>query len=191
MDDQVSDFDLVARAVDGDRAGFAALVNRHYDLIFRIAWKWCGNKDDAADIAQDVCVRLGKSIRSWFGEAKFTTWLYRVVLNAAHDFTRKRKREEKNREEYALEPIVDCEGAADESQISDLWTAVRRLSEKQREAVTLVYGEELSHAEAAEAMDCAEATVSYHIHEAKERLKKLMATQTEDVAGEEANEGAS
>ena len=55
-----------------------------------------------------------------------------------------------------------------------LWAAVRKLPDKQRDAVLLVYGEGLSHASAADAMACAEATVSWHVHEAKKRLKVLM-----------------
>ena len=92
------------RAVAGDRAGFAALVSRHYDMVFRVAWKWCGNREDAEDIAQDVCVRLGQTIRSYSGQAKFTTWLYRVVLNAARDHYRKRASHAKKLDAWAKEP---------------------------------------------------------------------------------------
>ena len=178
MGRQESDEGLVARAVAGDRAGFAALVSRHYDMMFRVAWKWCGNREDAEDIAQDVCVRLGKTISSYSGQAKFSTWLYRVVLNAVHDHQRKRASHARKLNDWANEPtrvdIQEAEPADDEDAASELWQAVRQLPQRQRDAVLLVYGEELSHAEAARAMECAEGTVASNIHDAKKRLKVLL-----------------
>jgi RNA polymerase sigma-70 factor (ECF subfamily) len=64
-------------------------------------------------------------------------------------------------------------------QAESLWAAVRKLPDKQRDAVLLVYGEGLSHATAAEAMAISETTVSWHIHEAKKRLKVLMRSAEE------------
>ena len=80
---------LVADAVAGDRAAFAALVTRHYDRIFRVAWRILGNRAEAEDLAQDVCATLGRRIRSFRGEAAFTTWLHRLVVNAARDRLRR------------------------------------------------------------------------------------------------------
>ena len=60
-----SDPDLIGRARDGDRDAFGRLVAKHYDFIYRVAWRWAGNRADAEDIAQDVCVRLGRAIRSY------------------------------------------------------------------------------------------------------------------------------
>jgi RNA polymerase sigma-70 factor (ECF subfamily) len=74
-----SDSELVGRARDGDREAFGRLVERHYDFVHRVAWRWCGRKADAEDIAQDVCVRLGRSIRDYRGSGAFTTWLYAMT----------------------------------------------------------------------------------------------------------------
>ena len=74
-----------------------------------------------------------------------------------------------------LNALVEMQGGGDEEDaIDQMWAAVRQLPDKQREAVTLVYGEGLSHAAAAEAMAVSEATVSWHVHEAKKRLRVLM-----------------
>ena len=173
-----SDEGLVARAVAGDRAGFAALVGRHYDLMFRVAWKGCGNREDAEDIAQDVCVKLGKTIRTYSGQGKFTTWLYRVVLNASRDHQRKRASNARKLDEWSNEPtrpdVQAADQGADEDEATVLWQAVRQLPPKQRDTVLLVFGEGLSHAEAAVAMECAEGTVSSNIHDAKKRLRVLI-----------------
>ncbi len=84
---EASDAELIGLARAGDRRAFAMLVERHYDFIHRVAWRWCGNRADAEDVAQDVCARLGKAIRSFKGEGAFTTWLYALTLNACLLYT--------------------------------------------------------------------------------------------------------
>ncbi|KQZ81949.1 RNA polymerase subunit sigma-70 [Mesorhizobium sp. Root157] len=170
-----SDAELVDRAKGGDRKAFGALVERHYDFIHRIAWRWCGNRDDADDIAQEVCIRLGRSIRDYRGMGAFTTWLYAMTLNAARDLSRKATRETAKVNAYGTHALIGSQSVDEADGYADaLWQAVRRLPGKQRDAVLLVYGEELSHAAASEVMAISEATVSWHIHEAKKRLKVLM-----------------
>lgn len=170
-----SDTDLIGLARDGDRRAFGELVERHYDFIHRVAWRWCGNPADAEDIAQEVCARLGRAIRGFNGGAAFTSWLYALTINAARDARRKATREATKRDAFGVhalvagEPVVETDDRAEQ-----LWAAVRQLPDKQRDAVLLVYGEGLGHAAAAEIMACAEATVSWHIHEAKKRLKLAM-----------------
>ena len=172
---------LAARAQAGDRHAFAELVERHYDFMFRVAWKWCGRKTDAEDIAQDASIRLGQAIRSFKGQGAFTTWLYPLVLNAARDHFRKSGREARKTEAFGVHAMTMGEAEEEpDGQADELWAAVRQLPDKQREAVLLVYGEGLGHAAAADIMGCAEATVSWHIHEAKKRLKVLMRQQAED-----------
>lgn len=166
---------LIAHAKAGDREAFSELVARHYDFVFRVAWKWCGKRADAEDVAQEVCARLGRSIRSFAGQGSFTTWLYALTLNVARDQGRRAMRESRKAEAFGIHAAAFGEAMPEPDESADaLWDAVRKLPDKQREAVLLVYGEELPHGDAAEIMGCAEATVSWHIHEAKKRLKVLM-----------------
>ncbi|HHZ07665.1 MAG TPA: RNA polymerase sigma factor [Rhizobiales bacterium] len=172
---EASDAELIGLARAGDRRAFAMLVERHYDFIHRVAWRWCGNRADAEDVAQDVCARLGKAIRSFKGEGAFTTWLYALTLNAARDHGRRNARETAKAEAFGVHALISGEAPEEpDDRAERLWAAVRRLSDKQRDAVLLVYGEGLAHAAAADVMACSEATVSWHIHEAKKRLKVLM-----------------
>ena len=166
---------LVARAQNGDALAFGELIEDNYDKIFRTAWKWCGNRADAEDIAQDVCVKLGAAIAGFDGRSAFSSWVYRITLNAVRDLQRAGQRRGRQANAYAEvtpdEVPADQEAAATSSQ---LWAAVRTLPEKQRDAVLLVYAEELSHAEAAEIMGIREATVSFHVHEARKTLRGLL-----------------
>ncbi len=174
-EEEVCDAALARDAAGGDRAAFAALVERHYGFVFRLAWRLTGHRADAEDIAQEVCARLGRSIRTYRGGSAFTTWLYAIVVNAAHDCGRRAAREAANASAWGAQVLIEAAGEAGEDPAEALWAAVRELPAKQREAVTLVYGEGMNHAGAAELMGCSEATVSWHVHEAKKRLRRIAA----------------
>lgn len=170
-----SDALLARQAAGGDRLAFQTLVGTHYDFIFRVAFKWCGNREDAEDIAQDVVVKLARILGSYDGRAAFSSWLFRVVLNAVHDMQRIRSRRARQGEELAH--TSDHHFAPEQEQAAlqgELWAAVRKLPTRQRDAMLLVYAEDKSHAEAARILDCQESTVSWHIHAAKKTLKKLL-----------------
>ena len=166
---------LLVRARNGDAQAFAQLLEDHYDRIYRIAWKWCGNRDDAEDVTQDVCVKLGQAIVSFDGRSAFSSWLYRITLNAVRDMQRAGERRGRHADRYA-EIVLDEHPAEQEEAATSrqLWAAVRSLPEKQRDAVLLVYAEELSHSAAADIMGIKEATVSFHVHEARKTLRGLL-----------------
>ncbi len=166
---------LALRARNGDPDAFAALIEHQYDAIYRTAWRWCGNRDDAEDIAQEVCVKIGQAIARFDGRSAFSSWVYRITLNAVRDWQRAGSRRGRHMNAYAeiAPPDQQAEQEAATTH-SQLWEAVRRLPEKQRDAVLLVYAEELSHAEAADIMGIREATVSFHVHEARKTLRVLL-----------------
>ena len=170
-----ADEGLIAQAKAGDRAAFGALVEKHYDFIFRTACKWTGKKSDAEDIAQDVCIKLATAIQQFDGRSAFTSWLYRVTLNMVRDMQRSSSRKAKTIDAFThVHPEDDPGDQEDATATKELWNAVSELPEKQREAIMLVYADEMNHAEAAAIMGCKEATVSWHIHEAKKTLRGLL-----------------
>ncbi len=173
-----SDEALAHAAAAGDAEAFGRLVERHYDRFYRLAWRWCGSGTDAEDVAQDVCVKLAGAIRGWRGEAAFTTWAYRIAFTTATDRLRARQRlrlVEPSKMVMLVDSGVDDRPLELSPEVhllhGELWDEVRRLPDQQRDAVLLVYGEDLSHAEAAIVMGCTEKTVSWHLHEARKRLK--------------------
>ena len=166
---------LVDRAKAGDRLAFSQLVEANYDFIFRTACKWTGKKSDAEDIAQEVCIKLASAIQSFDGRSAFTSWLYRVTLNMVRDMQRSTTRRGKNVDAFALVHPEDDPGGQEEATTAhEIWARVSELPDKQREAIMLVYAEDMNHAEAATIMGCKEATVSWHIHEAKKTLRGLL-----------------
>ncbi len=166
---------LFARARAGDRQAFAQLLEAHYDFIFRVACKWSGRRSEAEDIAQEVCIKLATALKGFDGRSAFTSWLYKVTLNVVRDHQRAAGR--RGRGAAALADVSPDDAPPDQEDAvtaRELWAAVQRLPEQQRDAVLLVYAEELNHAAAAEIMGCKEGTVSFHIHEARKTLRGLL-----------------
>lgn len=168
--ENAEELNLLKQAVNGDAAAFSALVEAYYRMIYSTAFKWVGNQTDAEDIAQEVCIKLGRAIRDFRMESKFSSWLYRITLNTAKDFQRKQRNHQPIEE---VPEMFFSDGNTAEAQLegSELWRAVQQLPEKQRDAILLVYAEGLTHGEVADVMDCKESTVSWYIHEAKKQLK--------------------
>jgi RNA polymerase sigma-70 factor (ECF subfamily) len=164
------DKELARRAGAGDREAFRTLIERHYAFIHATAWKWTGNKADAEDAAQDVCIRLASAISQFRGDAAFRTWLYALVLNTVRDQARKRARDAK-RDRQADWPVED--DGTDDERLEALWQATLGLSPRQRDAVLLVYSEGLDHAEAGKILGCGENTIAWHLHAARKRLRAL------------------
>jgi RNA polymerase sigma-70 factor, ECF subfamily len=168
-----TDNDLARRAAAGDRAAFGVLAARHYDRLHALAWRWSGARNEAEDIAQEAMVKMAGAIRSFRGDCAFSTWAYRIVYTTAVDHIRARDKVAPLAplQMQKLMDAADCDPPEDAGLGRELWLAVRALPEQQRDAVLLVYGEDMSHAQAAALMGCSEKTVSWHLHAARKRLK--------------------
>jgi RNA polymerase sigma factor (sigma-70 family) len=167
------DGNLVAAAAAGDRAALEALLRRHYDRIHGLAWRLTGSRADAEDIAQEVCCALVEKIGSYRGEAKFTTWLTGITFNAARDFRRRRRSLAGLTEKLAvLAGLADAPDGRDAYDAVWLKSAVARLKPALRDTVVLVAGEQLTHAEAAEVLGIAEATVAWRMHEVRRLISR-------------------
>ncbi|OYW53437.1 MAG: RNA polymerase subunit sigma-70 [Rhodobacterales bacterium 32-66-7] len=163
---------LATAAARGDRAAFATLVGRHYDRIHGLAWRLTGSKAEAEDLAQDISAALPAKLRHWRGEARFTTWLYRVVVNAAHDLRRRQATRARAAQgwgdwERARQDEITAEAAARDW----LAQAMTELSPELRDTVALVLGEELTQAEAGLVLGLSEGTIAWRMSEVKKRLR--------------------
>jgi RNA polymerase sigma factor (sigma-70 family) len=176
------DRDLAAGAGAGDREAFETLIRRHYDRIHRVAFRLVGIAADAEDIAQEVCCTLAEKIGTFRGEAKFTTWLTGIVVNAASDHRRRNAARARLRGQVTV--LAELHPGPDGRDLIDrafMASAISRLDQPLRDAVILVIGEAMSHAEAASALGVAESTVSWRMHRARAILT--------EAAGKEAQDG--
>src|SRR6476660_10228155 len=90
-----ADADLISRAAGGDPSAFQAIVERHRSMVYRVAYQFAGNHHDAEDIAQDVFIKVYRSLDRFRQDAQLTSWMYRIVMNACIDHKRRSRFNEK------------------------------------------------------------------------------------------------
>ncbi len=167
---KMSEINLVQKARSGDRHAFDELLSLHYDSAYAFAFKFCLNRQDAEDITQEALIKAARHIFSFDGKAKFTTWLFRIVINTAKDHIKKEQTKRKYEHDFAA--MQELEGQGSDNTLDRLSLLLKKLPVKQLEAVTLVYGEGMNHKEAAAIIGCAETTISWRIFQAKRHLKE-------------------
>lgn len=178
MNDLPDDNTLVANANNGDAGAFSALLERHYDLIFRLAFRTLGNQQDAEDITQDICVSLAKKLASFQGQAKFTTWLYQVTLNACRDARRRATSLRKAHSEYGeIAALREANNRQRQRDAQWAYQAIDTLPESLRETALLVVAEGLNHAEVGAIQGIGESTVSWRMHQVRAKLRALAHTE--------------
>ncbi len=171
-----ADHTLARAAASGDRAAFGLLLARHYDRIFGLCFRLTGQRAEAQDLAQDICAALPAKLAAWRGEARFTTFLYRVTVNAAHDRRRRQASHARAAEGWGDWELARQDDMATEAEARDwLAAAMARLTPELRDTVALVLGEELTQAQAAEVLGLSEGTVAWRMSEVKKRLRALAA----------------
>ncbi|MBL9057436.1 MAG: RNA polymerase sigma factor [Rhodobacteraceae bacterium] len=169
---------LAEAAAGGDRAAFAVLLGRHYDRIFALAFRLTGSRADAEDLAQEICAALPAKLARWRAEARFTTWLYRVVVNATHDLRRRQAVRSRAAAGWGDWEIARQDQIAEEAEALDwLTAAMTRLSPELRDTVALVLGEELTQAQAAAVLGVSEGTIAWRMSDVKKRLKAMAAEE--------------
>lgn len=172
----MTDRALIKAAQAGDRQAFARLLDGEYARIFRISMQWCGHRADAEDITQLACIKLAKSVHQFRFESSFQTWLYRLVINCARDWQQSQARHQQQRVHAedgeppleAQQPVRD--GVDAEIDLHKLLRWTSTLGDGFHETLLLVFGQGLTHAEAAVVLNIKESTVSWRIHEIRKRL---------------------
>ncbi|MFT4582318.1 MAG: RNA polymerase sigma-70 factor (ECF subfamily) [Gammaproteobacteria bacterium] len=153
MDTMTSEDELAMRAAAGDAEAFQLLLEGHYDCIFRLAYRFFGNQADAEDLTQDVCLALPKKLKSFAARARFSTWIYQVVLNACRD--QLRSQSSRRTLDVAYGEVSELNRAAErdtQAQVKWLYSALDSLNLQLRETAILVLAEDLTHAQSAEVL---------------------------------------
>ncbi len=167
---------LIRRAQSGEREAFEALIETHYDAMYRFAYQWCGNVSDAQDVVQLACIKVARSLSQFRFESSFKTWLYRLVVNCAKDWYRSESRHEggaaptHDAVPELVSTTTDAEGGVFLTQVLK---QLETMAEGYKETALLVHGQGFSHAEAASLLGVKESTVSWRLHEIKKQLKHL------------------
>jgi RNA polymerase sigma-70 factor (ECF subfamily) len=185
-----SDAAIIQAILDGDADRYAELVDRYQDQAIRIAFGFLGNYEDARDVSQEAFVRAYRALGRFRGGAKFSTWLYRIIVNACKDHHRRRAREPLAMDRVGepdpdapLEGLfveVDDPAAGPRDQLANrelgrrLSTAIEGLPMKQRSAFLLHHVHGLPLRDVAQVMGCRVGTVKAHVFRATEQLRVRM-----------------
>lgn len=168
---------LITAAQAGDAAAFESLLGIYYDLMFRFAFRWSGNRSDAEDITQTACMKLARNIGQFRFESAFSSWLYRLVINCAKDWHKSQGRHITNESLENL-PENTCEDAAEISiYLRQVLQQLESMAEGFKETALLVHAEGLSHAQAAIILNIKESTVSWRLHEIRKHLQASIARE--------------
>lgn len=175
----MDEFELIRRAQAGNADAFESLLETRYDTLYRFAYKWCGNKADAEDVAQQACIKLARTIAQFRFESQFTSWLYRLVINCAKDWQKSQARHESvdvvlNDDDDQFENHLSSSVASHAENaiyLRQILSLLGNMAEGFKEAALLVHAEGLSHAEAAEVLGVKESTISWRLHEMRKQLQ--------------------
>jgi len=168
-----SDEDLALAAAGGDAEAFEALLTRHYDRLFALAFRLTGARAEAEDLTQDICAALPAKLARFDGRAKVTTWLYRVAVNAATDRRRRLATHARAAEGWGDWEVNRRKAMAEKKEeVAWLYRAMGQLSDSLRDTLALVL-DDMTHAEAAEILGVSEGTISWRIAEAKKALARI------------------
>jgi len=187
-----ADTDLISRAAGGDSSAFQALVERHRSMVYRVAYQFAGNHHDAEDIAQDVFIKVYRSLDRFRQDAQLTSWMYRIVMNACIDHRRRQRpavaapfgEEAEQRMLNTPEERPDPEERAYAGELGQvLESEIGRLPNGQRVVFVMRHHQGMKLSEIAEALGLAEGTVKRQLHAAVHRLRQAL-TQANVTAGE-------
>jgi RNA polymerase sigma-70 factor (ECF subfamily) len=191
-EERADDRTLVGRATRGDREAFGALVQRHQDRVFNLAYQVVRNREDALDVAQEAFVKAFASLPSFKGEASFTTWMHRIVVNLAIDCLRRRRRGDPTVYDDRLavpedggEGLAapdDPETALGTRQVRSLLSrGIQALPPAHRAVLILREIEGLSYDEIARAVGCSLGTVMSRLFYARRKLQKALRQNLDDL----------
>src|SRR4026208_2007246 len=182
-----TDEERVARAKTGDTESFNQLVKRWERPIFALAYRTLGREEDARDVTQETFLRAFRALSGFKGDAKFSSWLYRIALNLRRDWMRKERRaplvavpEGVDVEQLAADrgPVETVEDLAARSELSrEVAKAMESLPAEQRQAIILKEYHGLTFQEIADLMKCPLSTVKTRVYQGLSTLRKQLGEQ--------------
>jgi len=182
-----SDEELVSRAMSGDTESFNQLVKRWDRPIYALAYRTLGREEDARDVTQDTFLRAFRSLSGFRGQAKFSSWLYRIALNLCRDWMRRERRApivptpegvdviELASEQGPVESIEELVARRDLGAI--VKRALATLSEEQRTTIILKEYQGLTFQEIAELQGCPLSTVKTRLYQGLTVLRRELDKQ--------------
>jgi RNA polymerase sigma-70 factor (ECF subfamily) len=182
----LNELELIQQLRAGDELAFKSLVTNYQDMVYNTALGIVQNSEDAEDVAQEVFIQVYRSIDQFKGDARLSTWIYRITTTKALDHIRSRRRKKRfafitslfgPNDELVHEPVdFQHPGVAldRKEQAALLFRMIEQLPENQKVAFTLHKTEDLSYQEIAEVMKLSVSAVESLLFRARQNLRKLL-----------------
>lgn len=165
---------LVSRSLAGDREAFGELITSHQDVLFGVALRMCGDREDAREIVQTVFLKAWRKLHTFDRRHRFFSWIYRIMMNETLNLVTRRKSTEPLPEGLTAPgrtPEDDCV----RGQVSDIvQQALLELPAAQREVLVLRHFHDLSYREMGDLLGLPEKTVKSRLHDSRRRLEGLL-----------------
>ena len=180
---------LVRKAQKGDVEAFEKIISDYRSLVFNVSYRFSGNAEDAADMSQEIFIKLFKNINSFRFQSKLSTWIYKIATNTCLDIVKKKKRD---LAAFSLDSVMEEEdGKSISSEVADsaptpdvvaerneMKNAVNRaismLPDDYRIAIILRDIQGLSYDDIAEVVDCSVGTVKSRISRGRKNLREIL-----------------
>jgi RNA polymerase sigma-70 factor (ECF subfamily) len=158
---------------------FLELINKNRAIIYKIARIYADDQEDISDLKQEMVLQLWKSFPNFRAESSFTTWMYRVCLNTALVFFKKKKKQDAifSTKEFLLTDQADH--SEDNSKIELLYNSIKKLSELEK-AIIILFLEDKTHKEIGDLLGISEGNARIKLFRAKEKLKEIVNNQAHE-----------
>jgi RNA polymerase sigma-70 factor (ECF subfamily) len=187
-----ADLELLKAVLNGDGTAYRGLVEKYQTRVYAMVYGMVRNREDARDLTQDAFVKAYRNLDSFRLESSFYTWLYRIAMNLAIDFVRKRRRRESGGFDEGIATRDGDGGIAEvhhedgpsrqlerKQLFSKIMDAMEQLPEDQRQVILLRELEGLQYKEIADVMGIPEGTVMSRLFYARKKLQKLLSGDPE------------
>lgn len=178
-----SDEELIIQALQGQQQAYAQLVERYQHYVFTLVLRMVKNREEAAEVAQDSFLRAFQYLADFRGEAKFSTWLYRIVHSVALNHLRKRRLDVLSIDDAARPvnlPAATQPDASDSMELQErrqaIYQAIQRLPPDDAEVITLFYLYENRLDEICQIMELTMTNAKTKLFRARQRLKTILET---------------
>ena len=188
MASTLSDDILIQQAQAGRQTAFAALVKRYEQYAFTLALRFVKNREDAHEVAQDAFLRAFRYLPEFRGDAKFTTWFYKIIYSTALNFLRKQNPDIQSLDDETKPLKLSEQGGKDAShhlenqdRNATLQQAIAQLSPDDAGIITLFYLYENSLDEICDIMDLSMSNAKTKLCRARQRLKSIVETKYNEL----------
>jgi len=191
MQSKLSDLELIQETLGGNQAAYTELVKRHQRFVFTLALRFAKSREDAEEIAQDCFIKAFRSLGSFQGQSKFSTWLYSIVYTTSMTFLRKKRLDTDSIDDEntfvqveSQTSAFDVNNAENKSRSFYLNQAIGQLLPDDAAIITLFYKGEQSLEEIGQAMSMEANTVKVKLFRARQRLKEKLERNLKQEAKE-------